>query len=51
VLWGSANLLVSILLIDRIFPRNVPHGLPVLAVGFVATGIVCAIVFGRQKPG
>ncbi|MGN6121614.1 MAG: hypothetical protein ACTHOJ_01530 [Sphingomonas oligoaromativorans] len=51
VLWGSANLLLSAFLIDRIFPKNIPHGLPILAVGFVGTGIGLALLFGRRKAG
>ncbi len=49
VLWGSANLLVAVFLIDRIFPKNVPHGLIILAIGFVGMGVGCAITFGRRK--
>jgi hypothetical protein len=51
VLWGAANLLVSALLIDRIFPKNVPHGLPVLAIGFVGMGVASAIIFSRRQAG
>lgn len=49
VLWGSANLLVSVFLIDRIFPRNLPHGLLILAIGFVGMGIGLALIFGRRN--
>jgi len=49
MLWGSANLLVSVFLIDRIFPKNIPHGLMILAVGFVGMGIMLALVFGRRN--
>lgn len=49
VLWGSANLLASVFLIDRIFPKNIPHGLMILAVGFVGMGIGLAWVFAARK--
>jgi hypothetical protein len=49
VLWGSANLLMSVFLIDRIFPRNLPHGLLILAIGFVGMGIGLALIFGRRN--
>ncbi len=49
VLWGSANLLMSAFLIDRIFPRNLPHGLLILAIGFVGMGIGLALIFGRRN--
>ena len=49
VLWGCANLLVAVLLIDRIFPKNVPHGLVVLAVGFVGMAAGLAVTFGRRN--
>ncbi len=51
VLWGSANLLGSVFLIDRLFPRNIPHGLLILAVGFVGMGIGLALIFGRRNAG
>jgi hypothetical protein len=49
MLWGSANLLVSVFLIDRIFPKNIPHGLMILAAGFIAMGIMLALIFGRRN--
>ncbi|MDB5738380.1 MAG: hypothetical protein JWO65_2048 [Sphingomonas bacterium] len=49
VLWGAANLLVSVLLIDRIFPHDVPHGLVAIAIGFVGMGIFLALYFGRRQ--
>lgn len=48
-LWGAANLLIATLLIDRIFPKNVSHGLPVLAIGFVVMGVSLSIAFGRRR--
>lgn len=49
VLWGCANLLVAVFLIDRIFPKNVPHGLVVLAIGFVGAAVALATIFGRRQ--
>jgi hypothetical protein len=51
VLWGSVNLLVAVFLIDRIFPKNVPHGLIILSIGFIATAVGSAIIFGRRQAG
>jgi hypothetical protein len=48
-LWGCANLLVSAFLIDRILPKNVPHGLIVLAVGFAGMAAAISVVFGRRN--
>jgi hypothetical protein len=49
--WGCANLLVSVALIDRIFPKNVPHGLMVLAAGFIGMAVALAAIFGGRKAG
>lgn len=49
VLWGSANLLVAVFLIDRIFPKNVPHGLIILSIGFIGTAMGLAVIFGRRQ--
>ncbi len=49
VLWGCANLLVATFLIDRIFPKNVPHGLIVLAAGFVGMAAGLAVIFGKRN--
>jgi hypothetical protein len=48
-LWGAANLALGALLIDRVFGDNLPHGLVVLAVGFVATAIALARTFARRR--
>jgi hypothetical protein len=50
-LWGCANLLVAVLLIDRIFPKNVPHGLVVLAIGFIGMAAGTAMLFGKRNAG
>jgi hypothetical protein len=51
VLWGSANLLPAIWLLDRTLAGNVPHGLIAVALGFVAMGVVSALIFGRRQGG
>lgn len=50
-LWGAANLLVATFLIDRIFPKNVSHGLPVLALGFIGMGVLLSITFAGRRRG
>jgi hypothetical protein len=49
VLWGCANLLVSVFLIDRIFLKNVPHGMVALAAGFVFIAVTLALIFSRRN--
>ena len=49
VLWGCANLLVAVFLIDRIFLKNVPHGMVALAIGFIGMAAGLAIVFGKRN--
>lgn len=49
VLWGCANLLVAVFLIDRIFLKNVPHGMVALAAGFVVTAVGLAMLFAKRS--
>ena len=49
VLWGCANLLVAVFLIDRIFLKNVPHGMVALAAGFVLIAVVCSLIFAKRN--
>jgi hypothetical protein len=49
VLWGSANLMVAVFLIDRIYPRNVPHGMSAIALGFVLAGCAMSVAFSRRR--
>jgi len=49
VLWGCANLLVATFLIDRIFLKNVPHGMVALAAGFVGMAVASALIFGGRN--
>jgi hypothetical protein len=49
VLWGCANLLVATFLIDRIFLKNVPHGMVALAAGFVFVAVALALIFGKRN--
>jgi hypothetical protein len=51
VLWGCANLLVAAFLIDRIFLKNVPHGMVALAAGFVLIAVVCSRIFAKRNVG
>ncbi|MBA2932735.1 hypothetical protein HZF05_01375 [Sphingomonas sp. CGMCC 1.13654] len=49
VLWGFANLLVATFLIDRIFLKNVPHGMVALAAGFMLIAVACALIFSKRN--
>lgn len=49
VLWGCANLLAAVFLIDRIFLGNVPHGMVALAIGFIGMAVALAMIFGRRN--
>lgn len=48
-LWGSANLLVAIFLMTRTWADNLPHGLMVAAVGFLAIGAFCSRHFAKVR--
>ena len=49
VLWGCGNLLVAVFLIDRIFLKNVPHGMAALAAGFILMAVASALIFGGRN--
>src|ERR1700744_1034705 len=51
VLWGCANLLVATFLIDRIFLKNVPHGMVGWGAGFAGMAVACAMTFGSRTGG
>lgn len=49
-LWGAANLLFAVFLLERIFIKNVPHGMMAVAAGFLLAGTGLAITFaGRRR--
>jgi hypothetical protein len=48
-LWGSANLLVAVFLMSRTWADNLPHGLLVAAVGFLALGAWISRHFAKHR--
>jgi hypothetical protein len=47
-LWGAANLLVAVFLLDRKLAENIPHGLMAVTLGFLVAGAVLSLTFGRR---
>jgi len=47
-LWGAANLLVAVFLLDRSFGANIPHGLAAVAIGFLVAGVGLSRLFGSS---
>jgi len=50
-LWGAANLLVAVGIITRTATQEVPHGLMAICAGFLVTGALLSIIFGRRVSG